>query len=111
VAALIPLGGSVLLNAVAQISLRHSATLRDSGQSHKARVWVLSWAVTFSLATVLWIAVVRNADISYAYPMLGSGYVLITLLAGLFLRERISLFRWAAILVITAGVAMVGVNQ
>jgi undecaprenyl phosphate-alpha-L-ara4N flippase subunit ArnE len=67
--------------------------------------------LSFAVATVLWIAVIRNTDISYAYPMLGAGYVVTTLLAGFLLSERISSFRWVAILVITAGVVMVGVNR
>jgi undecaprenyl phosphate-alpha-L-ara4N flippase subunit ArnE len=73
-------------------------------------LWLVYWGVAFCLGTVLWLLAIRTADISYAYPMLGGGYVLTTLLAGLFLRERISSFRWLAILVITAGVIMVGVN-
>lgn len=108
---LIPLGGSVLLNAVAQVSLRYSASLRQSARAKEARLWLLTWAGTFAVATALWITAIRNADISYAYPMLGAGYVLVTLLASAFLRERISSFRWLAILVITAGVVMVGVNR
>ena len=99
------------LNAIAQIALRRSATLRGGGHPREARPWLLAWAFAFSVATVLWIAAIRSADISYAYPMLGAGYVLTTLLAWAFLGEGISIFRWFAVLVITVGVVIVGVNQ
>ena len=108
--ALIPLAGSVMLNAVAQISLRRSAALRETGRVRQARSWLIAWGLSFCVATVLWIAAIRTADISYAYPLLGAGYVLTALLAWIFLRERISWFRWSAVLVITAGVIVVGVN-
>lgn len=105
---LLLLAGSVLLNAVAQIALRHSSTEEDVDNR---RLWLGVWAATFVAATVLWIGALRNTEISWAYPMLGAGYVLVTLLARLLLGECISPFRWAAILVISAGVVMVGANR
>jgi|UPI000684E999 drug/metabolite transporter (DMT)-like permease len=108
---LIPLAGSVALNAIAQLSLRHSTSVRKHGQLSAAKLWLGVWASSFAIATVLWVAAIRQADISYAYPMLGAGYVIVTLLAHFLLGERISTFRWVSILVITAGVVMVGVNR
>ncbi len=107
---LLPLTGSVALNAAAQIALRHASS-GGMVAGKPSKVWLGVWASCFAVATVLWIAAIRTADISYAYPMLGAGYVLVTLLAGFFLRERISMLRWISILVITTGVVMVGVNR
>lgn len=108
--ALLPLLGSVSLGAIAQISLRHGASVRSS-RLYGAWRWTALWAACFALATVLWLLALRNTEISYAYPLLGAGYVLVTLLAKWVLRERVSKLRWIAVLVITVGVVMVGVNK
>lgn len=108
---LVSLGGSVVLNAAAQVSLRYSTLMRKEQAMRRSRIWLGVWAVCFAVATVLWIAAIRKVDISYAYPLLGAGYVLVTLLAKLFLSERITPLRFVAILIITAGVVTVGVNQ
>jgi drug/metabolite transporter (DMT)-like permease len=65
----------------------------------------------FVAATVLWLAALRRTDISYAYPILGAGYALVTVLAKWLLHERVSTLRWIAVLIISSGVVMVGVSQ
>ena len=107
---LVPLLGSVGLGAIAQVSLRYGASLRSTRPS-ATRQWTIVWALCFAVATVLWLEALHGSDISYAYPLLGAGYVLVTLLARWVLRERVSLQRWIAVLVITAGVVMVGVSR
>lgn len=108
---LLPLSGSVVLSALAQISLRHGASMSKDVRSPRAWPWFALWGSCFAVATVLWIMALRRADISYAYPLLGSGYVLVTVLARWILRERVTALRWIAVLIITAGVVMVGVNR
>ena len=108
-----PLMASVALGAVAQISLRHgmAAPKGPLTAAWPVSPWVATWGLCFAAATVLWLVALRHADISYAYPMLGAGYILVTLLARWVLHERISTRRWIAVLIITAGVVMVGVNR
>lgn len=108
---LLALAGSVMLNAVAQVSLRYSSAGRKHRPPRSPRLWLGMWVVCFVFATLLWLVVIRNTDISFAYPMLGAGYVLVTFLAMAFLDERITALRWISILVITAGVVMVGANR
>jgi uncharacterized membrane protein len=47
------------------------------------------------------------ADLSYVLPVTSIGYVLSALAGKLFLHEEISQWRWAGILLIVAGVALV----
>ena len=112
--ALIMVAGSVLLGAIAQIALKHGVSSTSRGISLAGRQissGVMVWGICFVAATALWLGALRHADISYAYPLLGAGYVLVTVFAALLLRERVSRLRWLAILIITAGVIMVGVNR
>lgn len=104
------LGGSIVLGACAQIALKHGANIRRPGRGVWRAVvspWLLTWAVCFAVATALWIVALRSLDISYAYPLLGFGYVLVTALAALLLRERVSPLHWLAVLLITTGAACV----
>jgi drug/metabolite transporter (DMT)-like permease len=48
------------------------------------------------------------ADLSYVLPVTSAGYVLAALAGRFFLDEQITLARWAGILLIMAGVALVG---
>jgi drug/metabolite transporter (DMT)-like permease len=108
---LIPLSGGVVLNAVAQISLRYGAADCGKRVIISRRFWISLWAICFALATLLWLIALRTTAISYAYPLLGAGYILVTLLAKWLLDEKISALHWLSILVISAGVLMVGANQ
>lgn len=108
---LVPLAGSVALNAAAQVALRYGSAGRKNLPAKSPRLWLGVWALCFAIATLLWLAAIRQAEISYAYPLLGAGYVLVTLLAQWCLSERISAWRWISILVITAGVVMVGASR
>jgi drug/metabolite transporter (DMT)-like permease len=108
----VPLIGSVVLGAFAQISLRHGLSKgRTSAPRQPVSPWVALWGICFVAATVLWLAALRRTDISYAYPVLGAGYALTTILAKWLLREQVSALRWIAVLVISAGVVMVGVSR
>lgn len=60
-------------------------------------VWLLS-----QMALLSW------ADLSYVLPVTSVGYVLAAVAGRLFLGEQISLTRWAGILLIMLGVALVG---
>lgn len=56
---------------------------------------------------LLWLIVLSWADVSWALPMNAVEYVVTAVLAILWLKERVSPRRWAAIGLITAGVACV----
>ena len=107
---LLPLAGGVVLNSVAQIALRYGASGNAASRAG-SRIWTSLWAICFALATLLWLIALRNTAISYAYPLLGAGYLLVTLLAKWLLHERVPTLRWISIVIITAGVVMVGANQ
>lgn len=61
---------------------------------------------------ILWMlshmALLSAADLSYVLPVTSIGYVLSALTGWLFLSEQISPPRWAGILLIMCGVALVG---
>lgn len=68
---------------------------------------VLLGLVAGAVNFLLWLIVLSWADVSWALPMNAVEYVVTAVLAILWLKERVSPRRWAAIGLITAGVACV----
>jgi drug/metabolite transporter (DMT)-like permease len=52
-------------------------------------------------------ALLSWADLSYVLPVTSIGYVIVALIGRVFLNESISTTRWAGIVLIMAGVALV----
>lgn len=60
----------------------------------------------FLIGSVFWLWVISRADLSWAYPMLAMGYVLVVLESRLFLGEPVGAQRWLGTLVILVGVTI-----
>ena len=106
----IALAGSILLSSFAQIALKRGMNGRRAATgvwSVARSPWVMAWGMSFFVATVLWIVALRSLDLSYAYPLLGSGYVVVTAMAAIFLRERVTRVHWLAVGIIAVGVACI----
>src|SRR5580704_16874224 len=104
------LAGSVVLGAQAQILLRRGVMRKEGarvGWERYRSPWVAGWLVSFAVATSLWLLALAHLDISFAYPLVGTGYVLVVLLAAAFLCEAIKWQRWVAVAVITAGLTLI----
>lgn len=104
---------SIILGSCAQVFLKKGVS--PSGETGAPASllallrsgWVWAWAVCFVFATGLWLVAIARIDVSFAFPMLSAGYLLVAGLSIFLLKERISLKRWAAILVIAIGVAII----
>jgi multidrug transporter EmrE-like cation transporter len=68
--------------------------------------FVLGGVGAYGLSSVFWLILLSRVDLSYAYPALSLGYVLITLIGAFILGETVSNMRWLAVLVICVGVVL-----
>ena len=70
------------------------------------------WVALGVLLLIVWqlsrMALLSWADLSYVVPVTAVGYVVVALLGRIFLDERITMARWAGIVLIVAGVTLVG---
>lgn len=102
---------SIVLGACAQVFLKRGVSPKDgtppSGLALLRSAWVLAWGASFVIATGLWLVGLSRMEISYAFPLLSMGYPIVAVLSMLFLKERVTPARWIAILIITAGVAII----
>ena len=104
------LGGSIALSSCAQIALKLGSNKQQPGATMAQKLlnkWVWAWLVMLAAATYLWVAALNHLDLSYAYPLLGLGYLLVTAMAAIVLNERVSPRHWIAVLMIAAGAACV----
>ena len=70
------------------------------------------WVALGVVLLILWqlsrMALLSWADLSYVLPVTSIGYVIVALLGKFALNEAIGLRRWAGIVLVMAGVALVG---
>ena len=108
---------SVTLSAVAQVFLKQGLNTlkrkqRSGGVLQLAlgvaqQGWIWLWAISFVMATALWLLGLQKLQLSYAYPLLSIGYILVNLLSAIFFRERVDGLRWVAVAIISAGVVLI----
>ena len=75
------------------------------------RPWVALGVALLILWTLSRMALLSWADLSYVLPVTSIGYVLVAILGRVFLREQISIHRWAGIALIVCGVALVSARS
>jgi drug/metabolite transporter (DMT)-like permease len=107
---------SILSASVAQVLLRQGVSVGAAQRSARSSAWWLHlvrspwvWAyfMCFSVAMGLWIVALSRADLSYAFPLLSSSYILVALLSRLVLHEHLEWRRMVAIALISMGVAII----
>ncbi len=69
--------------------------------------WLVAGAAILILAFLCLLTVLRVADASFVIPATAASYVLNTLGAGLFLKERVGGTRWAGAALVIVGIALV----
>ncbi len=61
----------------------------------------------FGIGAIFWLSVISQAELSWAYPMLSIGYILVLVISATVLREEVTMVRWVGALVICFGVYLV----
>lgn len=68
--------------------------------------YVIGGVGAYGLSSIFWLILLSRVDLSYAYPALALGYVLVTLIGAWILGESVSTLRWLAVGIICAGVVL-----
>jgi drug/metabolite transporter (DMT)-like permease len=91
--------------------------LGDPGNSPLALIgalfhpWVAIGVALLILWTLTHMALLSWADLSYVMPITAIGYVVTAFSSRFILGEQVSLMRWTGIILITAGVTLVGKTE
>jgi len=66
--------------------------------------------ILYGLSSLLWLVIMSELELSYAYPMISSGYFFVAFFSMVLFNEKISFKRWASIFIIMIGVVIIGLS-
>ena len=69
--------------------------------------FVLLGLFLYAISAIFWLTVLSRVDLSYAYPMISIGYVLVMALSWIFLNERFAFIRILGVALICGGVFLI----
>lgn len=102
---------SILLGAVGQIAFKFGAVrIPDTGSLLVKMIaaWpILAGLGLYGVSTLLWIYALRTVELSYAYPLISLGYVLVFIASFFLFHEAIGLLRLGGMVLILAGIVLV----
>jgi drug/metabolite transporter (DMT)-like permease len=116
------LGASIVLNVCGQISIKQSLLnfQKEAGEtayfSASNAVPILTSPLTllglalYGISAFFWIAALSRVQLSYAYPMLGAGYILVAVISWQLWGESMSVQRMLGTVVVALGVYLVGTS-
>jgi len=108
----------VLLNAIAQLSLKQgmrqigyfefdAATLASMSWRIGTNGYVMFGLVCYVVSVAVWMLALSRVEVGYAYPMLSVGYIVTAVAAFYLFGEALTATRIAGIVVIMAGVYLI----
>jgi multidrug transporter EmrE-like cation transporter len=108
---------NVLLNSAAQILMRQGMLQIGKIEFNRnfiseipkmlSSLWVWSSLVCYGISAIVWMVVLSRVEVSFSYPFVALGFVIVAL-AGYFLfQEQITLPRMIGIALICAGILFV----
>jgi len=110
---------TILLNVAGQLAMKKGMTAVGAvtfqidrftsamGQA-LSNGYVLAGIAAYGISAVLWLVLLSRLALSYVYPAISLGYVLVVLISWAVLREDVPPLRWLGVLVICGGVYLIG---
>jgi len=96
------------LKQVGKLELRELATAKILYLLEEK--FILLGIFLYISATLIWLVVLSQEEISFAYPLVASGYIIVAILGKVFFNENLSLFRIIGILLVVFGVYFITIK-
>ena len=110
----------IVFGVGAQLSLKYGVDMSEIRYMRHASVfaigkkvfnhYVLFGFAAYGISLLLWVVVLSHLELSYAYPMVSSGYFFVALFSKILFHERVSWQRWLSIFLIIFGVILIGLS-
>ena len=107
--ALFYLALTVLLTSVSQLLQKKAAMDVSIPGEHKPLLSNVSFVVSgilLGISLITWLQVLNTIEVSIAYPMLSLNYIVVLILANVFLGEAVPSHRWIGVICIFTGVTV-----
>ena len=110
---------NILLNVAGQLAMKRGMTAvgvvalqldrfaSTMGQA-LSNGYVMAGIAAYGVSAILWLVLLSRLPLSYVYPAISLGYVVVVLISWAVLKEDIPPLRWLGVLVICIGVYLVG---
>ena len=109
---------SVLLNVSGQLCIKKGALVKGPLDLHLSRIlWTVYHAFSnpfiilglflYGVSAFFWIIALSRVDLSYAYPVLSLGYIIIMLLSYWLFQENLSTLRVLGTLTVVIGLCLI----
>lgn len=98
---------STLLGAFGQLSFKAGVS---ESSTYELVAFVLLGFILYGISTVIYFYILSRTSLGWAYSFSGLSYLFTVVFAAVLLGEAISPLRWAGVIVIVAGVAMIGLS-
>ncbi|MDE1856958.1 MAG: hypothetical protein KGH98_02630 [Candidatus Micrarchaeota archaeon] len=95
---------STLLGAVGQLFFKYGLNTGD------LLIWIVSGVAAYFISTGIYFVVLSRAHLSWTYGIGGLSYIFTVIFSYFVLMENVPLLRWAGVIVITAGVVLIGLS-
>jgi len=69
--------------------------------------YVFVGIILYGIASILWLAALSMEEVSYIYPLIGTGYILTAILAWVFFGEKLTAMKLLGIVLISLGAYLV----
>jgi len=69
--------------------------------------FVILGLISYAMGTIFWLTALSKVELSFAYPVLSLGYVLIFFLSWILLGEKVSFIRFSGIALICLGFLLI----
>ena len=107
----------VIIGVIAQLSMKrgmNTVGMVGLGDIFSQKVfsivtqkYVFIGIILYVLASLIWLVILSQAELSFVYPLISVGYVITAILSKLFFNESLTLFRFLGILLICGGVYLI----
>ncbi len=108
----------VILNVVAQIILKLGMNKYSISSWNYIEIiklflspFVITGIAIYIISLIIWLYVLSKVDVSFAYPFLSLGFVLVALIGWMFLGESIGIFKIIGISLIVSGIIFVSISN
>lgn len=102
---------SVTLSSIGQVMLKYGAIKSNESTAMNLLKYLnfsnLMGLTLYGLSALLWMVILRKVDLSYAYPMVSLGYILVFIFSYYIFGEPISTTRIVGLAIILLGIVVI----